>query len=325
MIDMTVEQIEAQWSKVNTTLIESGFHSIRISAECIPDLFLGIDNGGSRNLILSIPKYHQFGFKGVDKQNLSIEFYKESNHIVLKLVNPSFADLFNDLILSLYNKIFSISDVDAYGKEFIQAFYRWSGFFTDVLDAGLSEDLVKGIFGELLVLKDLIQESDALTINEILDSWKGPYDAVNDFEFDRSLIEVKTKDDSKIHVRISSEFQLNGKPDKQLSLCIVSVAADPINGLSIGEVIVSVKDLIWKRLGDITIFIKALSKKGLFNQNLSEYDHFKFRPIMIAFYDCESNTFPKITPKSIMEGVSEVLYYLRVSALEEFKTSEKML
>lgn len=322
---MTVEQIESQWLRVDTGTVKSGFHSIRISAECIPELFLGIDTGGLRNLILAIPRYHDFRFKGVDKQNLSIEFYKESNHVIVKLVNPSFADLFNDLILSLYNKVCFMNDVESYGKEFIQAFYRWSGFFTDISGSGPSDDAVKGIFGELLLLKDLVEASDALGINETLYAWKGPYDAVNDFEFDRSLIEVKTKDDSKINIRISSEFQLVGKPDKQLSLCIISVTADPVNGLSVNEIVLSIKDMVWQRLGDNAIFINALAKKGLFNQNLSQYDHIRFRPVAMAFYDCDAELFPKITPAILKESITEVTYSLRVSELEEFKQSEKML
>lgn len=322
---MTVEQIESQWARVNTTAVESGFHSVRISAECIPGLFLGKDAAGARNLILAIPKNHEFRFKGVDMQNLSIEFYRESNHIILKLVNPSFADLFNDLVLSLYNKICFISDPDIYGKEFTQAFYRWNGFFSDNPGSGLSEDGVKGIFGELLLLKDLVNTSDALTVNDMLGSWKGPYDAVNDFELDQSLVEVKTKDDSKLHTRISSEFQLAGKPGKQLSLCVVSVIADPVDGLSVAQVISSVKELVWERFGDMTIFINALARKGLFNQNLPQYDHYRFRPVAMAFYDCNHDRFPKIIPGNLADGISGVQYNLGISALEEFKTSVKTL
>lgn len=322
---MKVEQIELQWARIDATKVERGFHSIRISAECIPELYLGIDTFGSRNLILSIPKPHEFRFKGVDKQNLSIDFFKESNHIVLRLVNSSFSDLFNDLILSLYNKICFIADPEEYGKEFIQAFYRWSGFFTNIAGVGLSDDSLKGLFGELILLRDLIHEADSLTVNVVLESWKGPYDATNDFESDERCIEVKTKENSKKHVRISSEFQLAVKPDKVLLLCIISVISDPIIGLTISNLIDSIKELLWEKHGEMSILINALTKKGLFGTALSQYDHLRFRPLKIALYDSTSDLFPKIAQENLASGIFDVSYNLRISQLEEFKISEKEL
>lgn len=324
-MSINLEKIEYQWSKINTEKVENGLYSIRISAESIPELFLGIDKIGSRNLILSIPRPYEFRFKGSEKENLSIDFFRESNHIVVKLENPSFNDLFNDLILSLYNKISWMSNTEEYGKEFIQTFHRWSGFFSNLSSTGLSEDTLKGIFGELILLRNMLRNSDSLTVNSILESWKGPYDAVNDFESDLACIEVKTKENSKPQVRISSEFQLATKPDKTLSLCIVSVVTDPIDGISISDLISQVRELIWERDGDMTILINALAKKGLISDYISTYDHFKLSPLKLSFYDCEPNHFPKITPKTLSPSISKVSYEIRLSEIEEFMISETIL
>ena len=322
---MSVEQIEMQWSRIDASKIESGFHSIRISPESIPELYLGVDQSGTRNLILSVPRPVEFRFKGTEKENLSIDFFTESNHIVLKLANPAFSDLFNDLILSLYNKIYTIRDPKQYGEEFIQAFHRWSGFFSNTSTMGLSEDSLKGIFGELILLKDMLEKSDSLSINNVLESWKGPYDALNDFESDSDCIEVKTKEDSKLQIRISSEFQLSPRADKTLSLCIVSVITDPIKGISLNSLVSQMRELIWERNGDMGILISALAKKGLINQNLKQYEYFRLRPLKMTFYDCDKPTFPKIIPENIANAISKVSYELNIVMLAEFMTIETTL
>ena len=319
---MRLEQLEAQWKRIDNKKIEGGFHSIRISPDSIPDLYLGFDSEGLRNLILSIPKPHSFRFKGVAKQNLSIDFFEESNHIVIKLISSVYSDLFNDLILSLYKRICYMSIAEEYGNELIKAFYRWSGFFTDHATNGLTDDIIKGLFGELTLLKEMVKQSDSFSIDAVLESWKGPYDAKNDFESDEKCTEVKTKEETKNEVRISSEFQLTLTPDKSLSLCIVSVSVNHANGLTISELIDSVKELVSERNGEMGILINALLQKGLFGSSLPLYDHLKFKPLEMTFYNCSADTFPKITTQNLALGIFEVSYNLRISQLEEFKISE---
>ncbi|TCC88783.1 PD-(D/E)XK motif protein [Pedobacter frigiditerrae] len=320
--NMRLEQLETQWKRIDNKEIQGGFHSIRISPDSIPDLYIGFDRDGLRNLILSIPKPHSFRFKGVAKQNLSIDFFEESNHIVIKLVSSVYSDLFNDLILSLYKRICYMSNAEDYGNELIKAFYRWSGFFTDYTTNGLTDDVIKGLFGELTLLKELVKQSDSFSIDEVLESWKGPFDARNDFESDTKCTEVKTKEETKTEVRISSEFQLTLTPDKSLSLCIVSVSVNHEEGLTISELIDSVKELISERNGEMGILINALLQKGLFGGSLPLYDHLKFKPLEMSFYDCSADNFPKITSQNITLGIFEVSYNLRISQLEEFKISQ---
>ncbi|MBK9591014.1 MAG: hypothetical protein IPO32_05755 [Crocinitomicaceae bacterium] len=106
----------------------SGFRSIRISAECVSDLFIGINKDANRCLILAIPLLHETDFKAIIKENLSIEYFRDKNLIVLQLTENSYYDLFDDLVISLYQRIKDISLVSAYTKEFVQTFYKWSNF-----------------------------------------------------------------------------------------------------------------------------------------------------------------------------------------------------
>ncbi len=42
--------------------------------------------------------------------------------------------------------------------------------------SSLSQDTIKGLFGELIVLKSFVKEADSSRINDVLHTWKGPYD-----------------------------------------------------------------------------------------------------------------------------------------------------
>ena len=151
-----------------------------------------------------------------------------------------FYDLFDDLILSIFNRIAEISDSDEYSREFINSFYKWSSFFENKKSERLTIDQIKGLFGELLFLKNQLLNS-TLNVDDILKSWKGPYDEGHDFVFDFKDFEIKTVENSKNNIRISSEFQLESEKGKELELVVVSVIIVAMNGVSIKNLIDEIK------------------------------------------------------------------------------------
>jgi len=223
----------------------------------------------------------------------------------------------------LYHRIKDISAINESTKEFIQTFYKWSNFFEDKKSDLLPEIVIKGLIGELLVLKTYIHESNQSCINEVLNSWRGPYDNVHDFILDKKNIEVKTKDFLKLDIRISSEFQLEKELDKGLDLVVLSVESVLIDGFSIKDIVTEIKDNIFELYGDSSIFLKAISQKGLTMKNLFQYDNYRYKPINQITYDCNSEGFPKLIKSNIPKEINSVNYNLRVSALSEFITSKK--
>jgi hypothetical protein len=234
------------------------------------------------------------------------------------LNDSDFNDLFDDLILSLYHGIKSMSQVDEYSNHFIQAFYRWSEFFEDKKSDILSEEEIRGIMGELLVLNLLIKKSNKNEINFLLKAWTGPYDKGNDFELEKKNIEVKTKSPSEMDIKISSEFQLELSPSKGLELVVVSLSSDFIVGFHIGSLILEIKKLIQECSGDNTIFWKALRQKNITAKNLNQYNGYRFKPINWVSYNCAAKNFPKLCRSNIPEEIRSLKYILRTKLLESF-------
>jgi len=319
---MDIKNLEEKWSLL--AVDNPGYRSLRIDSSCIPDLFIGVYNSATRCLILKLPDGYGVEFQSTEKANLSIDYFPDTNWIVLKLLDGQFTDLFNDLILSIYNKVCYRNEAKVYSEELITTFYKWSEFFNDKDTMRLSEETIRGIFGELIVLREYILSTAASELNEMLAAWRGPYNNRHDFIFKDKDLEVKTKEDLAIDVHISSEYQLAQDGDKALELAVVSILRDAA-GLSIRDLLLSVRELVVGRLGDFTLMLRSLATFGLRFRMLDEYDTYRYVALRIDVYDCAAPGFPKIVYAGLHPGLSQVSYYLRVTGLATFLKSSKKL
>ena len=269
-------ELNSKWDNIASFKNKKGYKALRITGASIPDLFLATDEDGFRCLLLFLPKKVDVKLKGTDKNKLLISFLPSKGIILIKLKDFDFIDLFDDLILSIYSKINLISEPNHVSEEFIKMFYKWSLFFEDKRVKKLREEQIQGLFGELFVLNEFLKKSNRSRINSMLASWKGLYDAANDFEFDLKNIEIKTKKESNLFVKISSEYQLEKESDKDLELLVVTVKLDLIEGKSIHDILLEIVKLVRVNFGDLSILLQALNQKGLTVENLKEYNNHKF-------------------------------------------------
>jgi len=315
---MNITILNSKWNKLSEVKEIKGYKALRLSSECIPDLFVGINKEGNRCLILYLPDMVNIDFNGSEKENLTFEFVKDKKIILIKLNDEDFFDLFNDLIISLYNKTANLKNADDYSQVLIQTFYKWVEFFDDKRDSRLSTEQIKGFFGELIVLHDLLITASSSIVNQILLSWKGPYDHRNDFELDKKNIEVKTKEVTKRDIRISSEYQLEKALGKELELIIVSIEFDNMKGQSLHELLVEIRKIIRKKSGDLSILLKALSQKGLTFDNTKLYNNVRLERVKLAVYSCDSEKFPKLIKSQLSEHIGNVKYNIVISGLKKF-------
>ena len=321
-MDMDKYTLEQKWNSLLP--VGPGYKSLRIDSVCLPDLFVALYNVTTRCLVLQLPQNHNVDFQSTEKTNLSLEYFKETKWIILKLLDNNFTDLFDDLILSIYARVYNMNDVRSYSSELISTFYKWSEFFSDKNDLRLSQETVKGIFGELLVLKEHIAETDAASLNDMLDAWKGPYHNRHDFILARKDQEVKTKEDKSLDVLISSEYQLAAELGKGLDLLVVRILIDS-SGISIRDLVMEIRQQIIGKLADFTIILKGLNAYGLNMRTLQEYDDYRYRPIAIDTYDCLASEFPSIIPANLPDTINNVTYNLRITALNNYLVSSKSL
>lgn len=315
---MDNNQIHEKWEKVSLAKKIKSFKAVRISSECLSELFIGVDSDGYRCLLMFLNNAIDLKKIGADKDKLSLSFLPKNRLIIIKLKDVNFLDLFNDLVLSIYSKVNLISDPEKASKEFITTFYKWSQFFEDSHRYKLGEEQIQGLFGELFILNEYLKKTNASTINSILSSWRGLYDAANDFEFGLKNVEVKTKKESKLFVKISSEYQLEKEFDKVLELLVVSIKLDLINGKSLHDMLLEIIKQVRENLGDLSILYQALNQKGLTVENLKQYNNHRFIVAKTESFNAGHDDFPQLSISNIPNEVSNLKYKLRVAQLDQF-------
>lgn len=322
---MNKGELNSKWENIVSFKNKNGYKALRITGACIPDLFLATDEDGYRCLLLFVPKKVDVKLKGTDKNKLLISFLPSKGIILIKLKDFDFKDLFDDLILSIYSKIKLISEPTHASEEFIKTFYKWSLFFEDNRVKKLGEEQIQGLFGELFVLSEYLKKSNPSKINSLLTSWRGLYDAANDFEFDLKNVEVKTKKESALYVKISSEYQLEKVIDKDLELLVVTVKLDLMEGRSIHDMLLEIVKQVRANLGDLSILYQALNQKGLTVENLKQYNNHRFIVTKTESFDAGHDDFPKLSISNIDSEISNLKYKLRVTQLDKYLIESKSI
>jgi hypothetical protein len=311
---MNVEELEIKWNKIH--LPKSGSYTYnRIDGECLPNLHIGLSEKGNRCLILELPPNSKIEFVGEKKENLETFFNKKENHIVLELTDRFYNSFFVDLVVSLYYRIKDISDSNVSARSFISLIKYWSDFLRAKKGALLSAEAVKGMYGELIYLEFLLEKLD-LPINEILNSWKGPYGDNHDFHFYEKNVEIKTKTISSNEVHISSEYQLESVKGKKLELVAISVEDVTINGDNLSSVLNRIRKHVIHNNGDISIISAALIKKNIQFSTVDIYDLYMFRLKTFEVFNCDDLNFPKLTSTNIGGNLRKVSYRLILKDLE---------
>jgi hypothetical protein len=186
----------------------------------------------------------------------------------------------------------------------------------------LKKDDVKGLIGELIYLKNLLIDPTS-NVDDVLLSWRGPYDDDHDFVFDFTDFEIKTIEKTKNNVRISSEFQLDSEKGKKIELVVISVEFDIDNGISLKSITNEIKSIVLDKFGDNSIFITALSQKGLTIGDLERYDIYRFNPVLETSYDITNDKFPKLIKSQLPEQINKLKYNVRLNLIEEFIINKK--
>lgn len=318
---MNKEIIDNIWNKI-IPFGKGEFEYKLLSKESIPQLNIGFNKKSQRCLILELPFDFEKPFQEFEKENISLKYFKREKCLCIILNDDFFKDLFDDLILSIYSKIYNITNIEEYSELFTRHFFKWSAFFENKKTNGLTRDKVKGLIGELFYLKNLLLNSK-LIVDDILLSWRGPYDEGHDFVFEFTDYEIKTIESTKNNVNISSEFQLESEKGKELELVVILVNPDNENGLSLKSLIIDIKTIIHNKLGDNSIFINALAQKGLSVGDLNQYEIYRYTPIEEISYDCNRKNFPKLIRSSIPEEISKLNYKIRLNLVEEFIIKKK--
>lgn len=195
--------------------------------------------------------------------------------------------------------------------------FRWHYLLRGGKQEILSEEVQKGLIGEIEVLKLLMEN---IGPKSALTAWTGPSGAPKDFELKADCIEVKSRRGaSQPFVKINNEHQLAEVPDRRLWLTVLAVdRVQPPHGRSLTEHVSEISDLL-ERTEPSVIMDWDLRLADAGYDALHDYSAWRWIVSSPEFYAVACD-FPRIgTPVPL--GVSAVTYALALSACAPFRTS----
>lgn len=197
---------------------------------------------------------------------------------------------------------------------------RWRAFLASGRTQGLSEDEVRGLFGELDFLMEL---SGKLPSVMAVEAWSGPQGGPQDFIFGDTAVEIKTIfGASRNSVRISSENQLaadcttlilgvvrltsSGGVDDSMSLnAKVQQVAGALNNAHAEE-------MFWTRIGSLG-----------YSANPA-YDSPEFQVTNRRYFSVGQG-FPRLIRSELPAGIVRVSYDIQLETIENHEISRGAL
>lgn len=316
---MIVSDLQEKWENLEAKVSDKNYKVLLLAENSHPYLYLARTPEAERALVLVVPSLEDLDFHDVDGTNISLAREVSNKFIVIKLLNIHYKELFDYLIISIFNAIRDFHDPDEYSEIFLRYFHKWLQFFRVQPDPQHNENVIQGIFGELVVLHAMLNEANGININSVLSAWRGPYNTAQDFIFDDKNIEVKTRKQGNFSVKIANENQLDQADGKDLELAVVRLDSQTAEGFTLRQLIEKILQVCELNYGDSFILFEALRQKNLAPGNFANYDQYIFHPADITLFDCGAIGFPKIVRSALETAINRVGYSINTGLIEDFE------
>lgn len=178
----------------------------------------------------------------------------------------------------------------------------------------LEKNEIKGLIGELYVLKDYI--APKYGINEAVKSWMGPMLGHKDFEIQDTWYEVKSINENAVQIAISSLEQLESDIDGHLAVVRLEDTSENNNrAVDLNTMVISIIDMI-EDPEVLELFRVRLDNLG-YNPD-PEYDKHVFEKKGMEFYYV-SEEFPRLRRKDINASIGNVKYTILVDGIAKLR------
>lgn len=310
------------WDAIPTPAAD--LNVLRVAGTTGVAIFWGRDAGAQCLLIIELDGDHTVQFRRdlVSLHGISVDLRNGDRagqqRFVLTLARHIDSDLFLGLCETLIGSLRDVADPATALAVALAHLRRWKAFLAGRNARLLSPEEIRGLFGELHVLRLLYQ--DTLPQVTAVDAWCGPDDSHQDFIFGNRAIEVKSLSGrERSTVRISSEDQLESLAD-ELFLLTQRLSSQPDAGqaLSLNGIV----GLIDSELADADAIEQFADKlAGIGYVPLAEYDAPRFIVGGLRGYRV-TDGFPRLIRSELPPGITKVSYDVMLEAIAPFSCDE---
>lgn len=266
------------------------------------DIYAGYNNKGEKTLLLDTTLKID---KLKNTKHIKVDVRNENNRfqIFLSLEDNTFEEQFYVFCDDIIEYSSKESDELIASRLYLQRFLMWKNLFGASKNKTMSFENIKGLYGELIFLKEVIIERYGK--NAAVKSWLGPLKNKRDFEVENTWYEVKTTTSDSKEVYISSISQLD---DPTIGFLVaVKLEQSNLNNIFSKSLYKLVEELldIFEDFPLKEEFINKLDKYGYdFNE---VYENYIFHYIGVCEIEINENS-KVIRRSSVPISVSEVSY-----------------
>ena len=274
-------------------------------------VFAGVDQSSGRRMVLIETGGHGSA-QTLSAAGLEVHVRRvaRGSMIEVTLTNPAFADVFTTFVNDLAELALRSSDA----SEVRDRVATWIDFFAGIAPEGLASGARRGLWGELVVLRDVLL--DTWPAERATRAWTGPDPGIYDFASEGVALEVKT---SAAHqdqrLAISSERQLDDTNLRLLLLVQLAIDIQPGTTTTLPALVDELRTRLDGGPGYLH-FERQLLRAGYLSHHAPVYaeEQYAIRT-MRAFRVAEG--FPRII-EPLPDGVGRVRYELSTSACAGF-------
>jgi len=301
-----------------------GYNTRRASAGTIVPVSWGKDIESQNVLLIELDGDYARQFNQLDLSvrgmAVDLRLIGGVQLIVITLDEHINADLFFSFCRSVISALELATDpANAFSITSSQIM-RWRTFLSGRKSRKLSDEEVRGLFGELWILRQVL--AFTRDPSETVSAWCGPDKVHQDFIFRDIAIETKAiSGRERNSVRISSEDQLEALSDR-LYLVVLRLVSSPEHGPhahSLNELVRIIESEI-SDAAALDEFGRKISSIGYFE--LPDYDEPAFIIAGQQFYRVVEG-FPRLVRSSLPDGLARLNYDVQLEAIESFKCSDK--
>lgn len=236
--------------------------------------------------------------------------------IVLILDDAIFEDLFVLLAEDIIAQALNAPTPQRAVSAILNTIDHWRRFLFRCGNALLSEEEIRGLIGELIVLDCLISKYGAQTA---IAGWSGPSGALHDFVLSDCKLEVKTYQGRRgSSIWINDLAQLQPQISPPLYLITVAISQVPDEGFSLPEYVNKLKKSVIQDSTALELFIVKLAESGYLEGLAEKYSAKQYLTDNINGYSVGSG-FPSILQESVPAEIDKVRYRLRLATLGQWE------
>ncbi len=234
--------------------------------------------------------------------------------LILELADPGYRDIFRVLVSDVVERLASAASQEATAVAMVQRVERWQSFLRRHGLSALSAELRRGLFGELVLLRELLAWGQSEDV--AVAAWKGCFGAHHDFQFTAGSIEVKTTCSTAPHAfDISSVAQLEAPSAGRLFVYFLLLAEVEGGASSLVDLIDALRHRFVGAARDA--FEDRLLEAGFIDAHRDFYEAPRYDIRSECFFEV-TDGFPRIREATLPTGVEHVSYRVALAACQMF-------